>query len=111
MGDLIRRLGDALLGQPTERQLATNCEEVEEVVTPRKPRKSPYRNVAWHRTGKWIAKIHLREHPVHGEVIVHLGYYTDPEDAARVVDVAKMILADLGILRKWDGQCNLDGEP
>jgi hypothetical protein len=67
-------------------------------------RKSPYRNVAWHRTGKW-------EHPVHGEVIVHLGYYTDPEDAARVVDVTKMILANLGILRKWDGQCNLDGEP
>jgi hypothetical protein len=72
---------------------------------------SQYRNVSKYRkTGRWIAKVHSNGGlPV--EKTIHLGYHDTAEEAARVADVAKRILNALGLLRKWDGQFNFDGQP
>lgn len=76
-------------------------------------RSSQYRNVFWYpRVQKWIAKIHLREHPIRGDVTVDLDYHKTEEDAARVADVARAILAELGLLGpRTDPTPTFDGRP
>ena len=76
-------------------------------------KKSQYQNVFWYkRTSRWIVKIHSNG-GLPSERTIHLGYFKpdDEESAARVADVAKRLLDRVGLLRKWDGQFNLDGNP
>lgn len=52
-------------------------------------RKSDYRNVFWYgRTGRWIVKVHVRNHPS-GLETFNVGYYRDEDHAARVADLAE----------------------
>ena len=70
---------------------------------PNTARPSPYRGVSWHRGNRrWRAKI--RTHDIH----VWLGYFDDPETAARVYDVAaKKLFGDESFYNFPD----LNGEP
>ena len=59
-----------------------------------------YRGVAWHAGhGKWVAKLHGNGR------YVTLGYYDDPEYAARVYDCASKLI------RGPDAVLNFDGLP
>jgi hypothetical protein len=54
----------------------------------------------------------LREHPVRGDVTVHLDYHRREEDAARVADVARMIFGELKLLGpRTDLSPSFDGRP
>jgi len=57
-----------------------------------------YRGVSWHsRENRWQAKI-----KAHGKQ-VHLGKFSRPEVAARVWDVAAVLLRGEGTLKNFDG--------
>lgn len=68
-------------------------------------RKSRYHNVYWYgRTRRWIAKIHARTNRS-GKETINLGYYENEETAARVADVAELLI------RGPDARLNFDGKP
>ena len=57
-----------------------------------------YHGVSWHSgKGRWQAVI-----KAHGK-LVHLGRYSRPEVAARVWDVAAVLLRGEGALKNFDG--------
>jgi hypothetical protein len=68
------------------------------IVAPEKPRR--YRGIVWHAGHqKWVAKTHGNG------CYVTLGYYDDPEYAARVYDCAAKLI------RGPDAVLNFDGLP
>ena len=68
-------------------------------------RKSKYHNVYWYgRTSRWITKLHARNN-LSGRQTINLGYYVDEEVAARVSDVAELLV------RGPDARLNFDGKP
>ena len=73
--------------------------------------RSKYRNVYWYRRrnrpgwGKWMVKLHFRQHPS-GRETLNVGYYHDERCAAQVADVAE------DAVREGDaGEPNLPDEP
>lgn len=67
--------------------------------------KSKYHNVYWYRrTGRWLVKLHARSNRS-GKATINLGYYQDEEVAARVSDVAELLV------RGPDARLNFDGQP